>query len=83
MSWLRCRFKANLDDFRPVKWPPPGPFWGTGFNDEHYIVVAYVKRLKQVKEYWPEAEDIDSTEEDSISFTDRFIKPDWWKEGAP
>ena len=77
-NWIRVRFKANLEDSRPVKWPPPGPFWESGFNDEHAIVIAYVRTLDEVTEYWPEAEEIDAEHRDEIKFTDRFPKPDWW-----
>ena len=79
-SWIRARFEANLDDFRPVKFPPPGPYRGTGFNDDHYYVVAYVKNLNQIKEFWPEANNIEHEERLQITFTDRFPKPNWWKE---
>lgn len=80
VSWIRSRFKANLDDSRPVKWPPPGPWWETGFNDEHAVVVAYTKTKKQVLEFWPEARDIDSEKVAKIEFTSRFRKPKWWNE---
>lgn len=80
MSWIRARFEANLDDSRPVKWPPPGPFWESGFNDEHAIVIAYVKNEKQIHEYWPEANNLDCVSVENIVFTDRFQKPEWWIE---
>jgi len=42
--------------------------------------VAYVKYIDQVKEFWPEAEDIDIMQEDvEIEFTERFSKPSWWE----
>ena len=80
MSWIRARFEANLEDSRPIKWPPIGPFWESGFNDEHAIIIAYVKDVKQVTEYWPEANNIEYDENVAIKFTDRFPKPDYWKE---
>lgn len=80
MNWIRARFKANFDDPRPVKWPPPGPFWVTGsaVTEDYATVVAYFKNENQFKEFWPEAEDIDYQRVDEIIFTDRFEKPDWW-----
>ena len=77
---IRARFKANYPDWRPVKWPPPGPCWCTGFAaDESYsIVVAYAKDEDQVREFWPEARDIDAPPADQFIFTDRFERPDWW-----
>lgn len=32
MKWVRYRFHANPDDYRPVKFPPPGPCWCTGYG---------------------------------------------------
>lgn len=77
-KWLRCRFKANEHDYRPIVFPPPGPFWCTGYGDDFSIVVAYVKTIEQVTEFWPEASDIDSEECDEITYTDRFPRPSWY-----
>lgn len=79
-KWIWSRFKANLEDSRPVKWPPPGAFWESGFNDSHAIVCAYLKTEDQLKEFWPEAEDPDFMEVDCVTFTDRFRKPSYWDE---
>lgn len=78
---IRARFKADPEDYRPIKWPPPGPFWCTGYSgdDSHAIVVAYVDNEDQVREFWPEAEDIESEERTEYTFTDRFPCPKWWK----
>jgi hypothetical protein len=77
--YYKVRFKANLDDYRPIKWPPPGPYWCTGYSEAHSVVVAYVRTLEQIIEFWPEAEDIDSeTDPEEIKFSDRFRKPEWW-----
>lgn len=80
MIWLRARFEANLEDSRPVIFPPPGPYWETGFNDKHAIVVAYVLHERDVTRYWPEATNIEFEKRDEIKFTDRFPKPVWWNE---
>lgn len=80
---IRARFHADHDDWRPVKWPPPGPCWCSGYaGDESYsIVIAFVKDENQVREFWPEASEIDATPADEIKFYDRFPRPDWWPEG--
>lgn len=80
---IRARFKANADDWRPVKWPPPGPCWCTGYagDESHSIVVAYAENEDQIREFWPEAADIDASDEREIVFTDRFARPDYWPEG--
>ena len=53
-GWHRVRFYCDVEDFRPVKWPPPGPFLCSGESDRGYVLIAYVKLKKQVKEFWPE-----------------------------
>ncbi len=79
-TWYRCRFHADLDDYRPVAWPPPGPFWCSGTGDDYSVIIAYVTSEEQVIEFWPEANNISAEECDEIVFTDRFPEPEWWKE---
>lgn len=76
---IRARFMANSEDYRPVKFPPPHPWWCTGYTGDgsYSIVVAYADDVNQIFEYWPEAKDIDSKEVSEYVFTDRFPKPDW------
>ncbi len=82
-KWARVRFKGNLDDSRPVKFPPPGPYWESGYDDTHSTIVAYfpIGHEDRLKEFWPEAEQIDwlGTYE-CLEFSERFPKPSWWKE---
>lgn len=78
MTWRRYRFSANLDDSRPVKFPPPGPWWETGFGDDCATVVAYLPPQTNLREFWPEAANVEFTEESEIVFTSRFQKPKWW-----
>lgn len=80
-SWVRYRFQANYEDWRPVIWPPAGPYWCSGYAmDESYAtIVAYAPAGVDIKTYWPEAAAIDSEPaEDGPRFTDRFPKPSWW-----
>lgn len=78
---IRARFKANYEDSRPVKFPPPYPWWESGFaaDESHSIVVAFADSEDQIREYWPEATDIEAVEVEGVTFSDRFTKPDWWK----
>lgn len=71
-------FKDNGRDFRPIKFPPPYPYWRTGENNKGFIIVAYFDSIEQLKEYYPEAHDIESEEVEEIFFSDRFPKPDWY-----
>lgn len=77
-GWLRARFHANPDDYRPVKWPPPGPYWCSGEGDGYSVVVAYLRPEDRVTDWWPEASEVDTEEADAIVFTGRFPRPDWW-----
>lgn len=88
MTWDRVRFYANLEDYRPVKWPPPGPYWCSGESDTHSIVVAYIPHndselntISIIKEFWPEADAIWFTHTATkLEFSDRFAEPEWWRE---
>lgn len=77
----RFRFKVPGDDYRPIEFPPVGPYWCTGRSDTHCIVVAYAPDLETLTSasHWPDAEDVDDGGEQPITFTDRFRRPDWWK----
>ena len=79
MPWKRYRFWTAAEDYRPIKFPPPGPWWcsGSDFQDRSCIIV-YLPSITNLLEYWPEAEEVEFTEESEIIFTDRFSKPDWW-----
>lgn len=82
---IKARFYVPTPggDFRPMKWPIKHPYWCTGWNsDGHPILIAYAESLEEIKELWPEAEDIDVMEDDAseYAFTSRFPMPDWMKE---
>lgn len=76
---IRARFKANPDDPRPITWPIKHPYWITGYagDDSYSTVVAYADDLDYIKTNWPEAADIEFTEETEYKFTGRFPKPEW------
>lgn len=78
---IRARFKANEDDYRPVQWPVKHPFWCTGFGDGFSVVVAYADDEDEILRNWPEADEIDSEEVKSYSFSNRFPKPQWFANG--
>lgn len=81
--WVRVRFQANPDDYRPITFPPPGPFWCSGYGDDYSIVIAYLPKENwetRLKEFWPEADEISSVQEKNvIEFSSRFPKPEWWE----
>lgn len=79
---IRSRFYLpGVEDYRPTKWPPPGPYWCTGSAglDVCPILVAYTETEDQITEFWPEAEQIDVHRTNcEPEFSDRFPQPDWW-----
>ena len=78
-NWLRYRFRTTADDYRPVKWPPPGPYWCTGYDPEDQpIIVAYAPPDASIRDYWPEYRDAEWTSENEIAYTSRFPQPEWW-----
>jgi hypothetical protein len=79
-KWVRHRFKANGDDYRPVKFPPPGPYWCSGYDcAQSAVLIAYLPAGVSVHDYWPEAHDFSFSEPaEEVVFTDRFRKPEWW-----
>ena len=85
LGWIRYRFLANLEDYRPVKWPALGPYWKSGEWDQFATMIAYIPRQESpvgtellLRRYWPEAADLDIQERDEITFTERFPCPEWW-----
>lgn len=89
--WDRVRFQVNARDYRPVNFPPPGPYWctGYGYSQTHpqknvAIIVAYFRHGasdSEIKTFWPEAESIDLLSVGvPIEFEERFPAPDWWNE---
>jgi hypothetical protein len=82
-KYNRIRFHANCEDWRPVIFPPLGPYWCSGTGDDYSIIVAYVPCTDdwqdELLKYWPEAVNIDLMQESiDIRFSDRFPKPDWF-----
>lgn len=82
-GWVWTRFRADEDDYRPVKFPPPGPYWCSGYGDGYSIVVAYLRPGDDVKEWWPEASAVDTKDIPEIKFAGRFPKPYWWTPDGP
>jgi len=76
---IRARFKANVDDYRPVSWPVNHPYWCTGYDYGFSVVVSYADSLDELMKLWPEATEVDYEEVDCYSFSERFPKPEWFE----
>ena len=81
-SWRCYRFLSPADDPRPRWFPPPGPYWITGYTDEGTQLVAYfpTQDPDDVHTYWPEAVAIEGSAVTALIFTARFPRPAWWPE---
>ena len=79
---IRCRFRTDSEDYRPINWPIKHPYWMTGQGENDFIIVAYADNEDEIMQNWPEATDLDSKEVDGYVFTSRFAQPDWHKELA-
>lgn len=75
---FRVRFKTEADDYRPVTWPIKYPYWCSGYSGGDAVLIAYVDSIEDIYKLWPEAKDLDYTEESEIVFSSRFQKPDWF-----
>lgn len=78
---IRARFRCNEDDPRPISWPIKHPYWVTGYGEDHAIVVAYADDEAEIKRLWPDAYDIEYTDETVYGFTSRFPRPEWFENG--
>jgi len=78
-GWVRYRFSTKEEDYRPVKWPPAGPYWCSGYWGDNAILIAYLPHGALLQDYWPEVAEVESTEVAEIAYTDRFPRPDWWQ----
>lgn len=74
---IRCRFRTNESDPRPVHWPIKHPYWVTGYGDDYAVVVAYADDEAGIMRNWPEATNLDSEPATEYLFTSRFPKPKW------
>lgn len=87
MSFARHTFKTGVHTHRP-EGMPPGPYWHTGFtcnpndeslSDEFACVTCYLPRFQEVRDWWPDAHDIETTICEEIQFSERFPRPAWWQ----
>lgn len=80
LIWYRFKTKS-VDDFRPLidMAEIQMPYWCTGRagDDSYVIIVCYLPKEENLYKYWDDAYDIDSKECNSITYTNRFTKPEW------
>lgn len=76
----RYRFKVPGVDPRPIGWPPPGPFWISGYSDTYVVVLAFANDLDTLtsQNHWPDAEEVEDLGVPDDLFSERFPQPSWW-----
>ena len=89
-KWRRYRFVTRyIDDYRPLIFDPRFPWWcsghsigGTPENPEisNATIIAWLPFDEPITKYWDDASQVEYTEHETISFIDRFAKPDWFIE---
>ena len=85
MQYIRFRFKTkSVDDPRPLKDLKliGMPYWISGYTCDNFdttaaIIICYLPKGVDIKEYWDDAFEIEEQERSEITYTDRFPKPDW------
>ena len=83
IKWRRYRFKTNsVDDYRPLIFNASYPWWcsGTAGDGSNATIMAYLPQTEDLEKYWDDAFDTEFTVHDKIEFTDRFPKPEYFKE---
>ncbi len=85
MKWNRHRLKTySVDDNRPLIFNPKYPWWCSGSgedaNGDFDVIIIYLPIEEDLLNYWDDAFDIESEERETITFTDRFAKPDYFVE---
>jgi hypothetical protein len=83
MNWKRYRLKTYaVSDNRPLIFNPKYPWWCSGYGEdeksEYSVIIAYLPKDEDLVKYWDDAFDVEFTEEESISFSDRFKKPSYF-----
>jgi hypothetical protein len=79
-KWRRYRFYTkSLEDYRPLIFNPEYPWWCSGEGDDYAVIIAYLPENEDLSKYWDDAYEITFTEKDEITFSDRFPKPEYYK----
>mgnify|MGYP003620840101 FL=1 len=83
MNWKRYRLKTYaVTDNRPLIFNPKYPWWCSGYGEdekgEYSVIIVYLPKEEDLLKHWDDAFDVEFTEEESISFSDRFPKPSYF-----
>lgn len=52
-QWNRYRFYTSEPS--SSSWPPPGPCWCAGVNDDLYVIIACLPPSESLTEWWSDA----------------------------
>lgn len=80
LTWTKYLFSIKDTGWRSVSFPPPGPYWLLPTGDGKTNIMIYLPENIPLRDYWPEADVIESIEGVEIEFTEQYPRPSWWKE---
>lgn len=81
MTWRRYRFSTHAtDDYRPLVFNPHYPWWCSASADDAVTIVTYLPVDEPLAHYWDDAFDVTYTEEERITFSSRFPRPEYFVE---
>ena len=81
MIWRRYRFETkSVEDYRPLKFNPCYPWWCSGYGDNTATIIAWLPDNEDLYQYWDDADNVDYQEHNEIKFSDRFPKPEYFKD---
>lgn len=82
-KWKRYRFETrSVEDYRPLIFNPKYPWWCSGYTGDmsSAVIIAYLPKDEDLLKYWDDAFNIEFTEEEEITFSSRFPKPDYFEQ---
>jgi hypothetical protein len=86
-TWDRFRFQTHsADDPRPLVFNAGFPWWCSGYDssDNSAIIIAYLPKSESLFTYWDDAFDVAAEmAPDGPKFSDRFPRPDWYRDDKP
>lgn len=83
MKWKRYRFYTkSVEDYRPLVFNPAYPWWCSATGDGFVVIVAYLPSDEPLAQYWDDASDVTYTDEETITFSSRFPRPEYYRESG-
>lgn len=81
-KYVKYYFKTkSIEDYRPLRDMSyiQCPWWCTGVSNYCAYITCYLPINEKLETYWDDAYDIEFEIVENITYTGRFIKPEWIK----